>query len=112
MKKNGVLLALFLTLSILKVSTGIANPQLTRILDNEKRNRFSFQVDRAMLGCEVIITRTGGEQVARFSVKRKKVIIDFSNLRFGCYKVTLTKNGSKMEEFTYTKELILSMNVR
>ncbi len=82
------------------------------VLESKKKNLFIFKIDKELLGSEVVVTYSTGEEVASMTMKKKKVIIDFCDVKFGVYTIKVMKDGNAVEEFTFNKELIISQVIR
>lgn len=73
-----------------------------RILNSGNPNKFIFQADRDLIGSEVLITDSDGTFVSKFTIKRKRVVIDFCKVKEGAYDIKIA-SGVTHKEFTFSR---------
>jgi hypothetical protein len=66
--------------------------------------RFVFKENKKMLGATVEVFYTDGTLVTRQILKKKKMIIDFCQVRSGEYTIRISKDSNK-KEYRFTKKL-------
>jgi hypothetical protein len=71
--------------------------------DNPRKNLFVYRAEKKFQGAKVEILSVNGEVLAQQHLRSRKVIIDFSDVRFGTYVIRVSK-GDHTQEFTYTKK--------
>ena len=100
-------LKLFAALSLLSISFAFATPfpQLATIdvVHSKYDNLFIFKVDRKLKGADVEVSYTNGDVIANLKMKKRKLIIDFCDVKFGSYVIKV-KNGNEVREFQYVKK--------
>lgn len=68
-----------------------------------KRNdRFVFTIDKSMRGGEVTVVYTNGDVVTTQKLTRRKMIIDFKQVKGGNYTIVVSKGGQE-ERFQFEK---------
>ena len=67
-----------------------------------------LRIEKDQIGSEVMVFHSSGDLVMTKTVKRKKMVIDFSEVKYGSYTVILMKDGIEIESFVFNKELVLS----
>lgn len=73
------------------------------VVKTKYKNLFVMKVDRAFKGAEVEVYYSNGDLVTSQKLKRRKVIIDFCDTRFGTYTIKV-KNGTEVLDFHYVKK--------
>jgi hypothetical protein len=68
-----------------------------------KKNFIVYKADRKMIGGKVEILYANGHRVAEQVLAKRKVYIDFENMKLGSYIVRITK-GDTVQEFTFDKK--------
>lgn len=109
-------LSIILTLSFFSLSANLfaSNPKLDSVA-TVKSNRVDVMVlklNKEQVGGQIVITDSMGEEVSKMTIKRKKMIIDFDQVKFGVYNIKVIKEGTAVAEFSYNKELIISDVIR
>lgn len=82
------------------------------VVETNKKNLFIIKINNDMKGGEVKVIHSSGEVVTSMEMNKKKIIIDFCDVKFGVYTIKVMKNGEEVESFTYNKELIISKVIR
>lgn len=70
---------------------------------SKNKNLMVFKTDKKMVGARVEILQANGSLVAEQILHKKKLLIDFNNMREGSYRIRISK-GSKVQEFTFEKK--------
>lgn len=99
MKNTILIAALFVGLSM----QAHASPKDIEVVKTKYKNLFMMKVDRAFIGAEVEVYYSNGDLVTTQKLKRRKVIIDFCDTRFGTYTIKV-KNGKEVLNFQYVKQ--------
>ncbi|MEQ8362411.1 MAG: hypothetical protein RH948_06040 [Cyclobacteriaceae bacterium] len=109
MKTLSIILISFFSLS---ATLFAATPDSIAVVETSQQDHFVMKVDKDLLGGKVFVTYSTGEVVSTMTIKRKKMVIDFDNVKFGSYSIKVVKDGVEIDEFNFNKELILSQVVR
>ena len=102
--KTLALIALSTLLTISSVNA-TPNPQEASIdlLSSKHKNLFIFKVDRKFKGANVEVSYANGEVITNLKMEKRKLIIDFCDVKFGSYVIKV-KKGNNVEEFQYIKK--------
>lgn len=73
------------------------------VLDSRHRNLFMFKADRKFLGASVEVYYTNGDLVTSQKLEKRKMVIDFCDVKFGEYTIRL-KKGNEIQEYYYVKK--------
>ena len=73
---------------------------------------YMLKVEKDLFGGQLVVTSSSGEVVSTMTIKRKRILINFEELKFGEYFVKIVKDGVEVEKYTYRKELIISQVIR
>lgn len=90
------LLSALLLLSIVSSATPI------EMGHSQYRNLFVFTAKRDMRGADVKVYSAVGDLITAQRLKRRKMVIDFGEVKQGSYRIEVVK-GSKKEEFVFEK---------
>ena len=100
-------LSLFVALSLITLSAAFASPNPREVtidvVSSKYKNLFIFKVDRKFKGANVEVAYANGEVVANLKMEKRKLIIDFCNVKFGSYVIKVMK-GNTTQEFQYVKK--------
>jgi cytochrome oxidase Cu insertion factor (SCO1/SenC/PrrC family) len=66
------------------------------------KDLFVLKTNRKFVGATVEIISTSGEVITSSQLQKRKLVIDFEQVRFGAYTIRLTK-GDRKEEFIFIK---------
>ncbi|MEM7109147.1 MAG: hypothetical protein AAF519_13040 [Bacteroidota bacterium] len=77
------------------------NDPEVRLVKSELKNLFTFKVDRSLLGAKVEMVYSNGDVVTIEKLERRKMIIDFCDVKLGDYMVKISKEG-------YSKNFLVS----
>jgi hypothetical protein len=106
MKRIVILMALGLLL-LATLSMAAPAPRLSHeavdVVDTRHKNLFVFKTDRKYLGATVEVYSMSGDLVTAQRLLRRKMIIDFCDVKFGEYTIRIEKDGRK-QEFRYLKK--------
>lgn len=72
-------------------------------LDARHKNLFVLKADRKFLGAAVEVYYTNGDLVTSQKLEKRKMIIDFCDVKFGEYTIRL-KKGNEVQEYRYVKK--------
>jgi|DewCreStandDraft_4_1066084.scaffolds.fasta_scaffold45977_1 hypothetical protein len=109
MKKLVILIALSLLLgAILTLSAAPAvqagqSEEVVDILQTRHPNLFVFRAERKYLGAVVQVIAMNGDVVTSQRLHRRKMIIDFCDVKFGEYTIRLVKDNDIIE-YKYVKK--------
>lgn len=93
-----ILLATLLSLPILVA----AGPQDAGN-DDSKDNVYVLKADKKFIGAKVEIFSAGGQLITAQTIDKKKMLIDFGDVKMGVYTIKLT-NGDNTQSFTYERK--------
>ena len=97
----------FAVSTLLTVSSAFARPtsQETSIelVSSKHKHLFIFKVDRKFKGSEVEVSYANGEVISTLKMEKRKLIIDFCDVKFGSYVIKV-KNGNNVQEFQFVKK--------
>ncbi|QSE97835.1 hypothetical protein [Fulvivirga lutea] len=98
------------TLSLLIIATVISvvsyanKPQHSiKIIDTEYKNILKFKVDKELIGATIILSYSNGDIVTKEVLERKRLVIDFCDVKSGEYTVEIKKGN-------YKKDISISKN--
>ena len=117
-KQNRIMktLSKILTVSLVLISATLmaapAHSDSVSVVETNKKTLFVFKINDDMKGGEVTVIHSSGEVVTSMEMNKKKIVIDFCDVKFGSYTIKVMKNGKEVESFTYNKELIISQVIR
>lgn len=77
-----------------------ASAATVRIKD---KSLFVFKTDRKFIGATVEVIYINGDVVASQKLGKRKIVIDFAEVKPGDYTIRVTK-GKRIEEFYYEKK--------
>ncbi|MFN3839091.1 MAG: hypothetical protein ACK4RF_00155 [Cyclobacteriaceae bacterium] len=107
MKKIILLLAVSLLLaSAMSLSAAVIpsnNDEVVDIVNTKYKNLFVFRAERKLIGAKVEVYSMNGDLVTAQRLHRRKMIIDFCDVKFGEYTIRITK-GEEKQEFYYVKK--------
>ena len=71
--------------------------------EGKEKNIFVFKADRKLVGGRVEILRENGAVLSEQILRKRKMIIDFEDVKDGEYTIRVIK-GEKVQEFTFEKK--------
>jgi hypothetical protein len=66
------------------------------------KNLFVFKADRNFVGGKVEVLYSNGDVVTAQTLQKRKMIIDFGDVKHGSYTIRISK-GDRVKEFQYNK---------
>lgn len=69
----------------------------------KNKSLFVLKTQKKFIGAKVEIYKPNGELITSQSLEKRKVIIDFGDVRYGTYTIRVTK-GAQTKEFQYVKK--------
>jgi hypothetical protein len=107
MKKIILLLALSLLLAtVMSLSAAVIpsrHEEVVDVVNTKYKNLFVFKAERKLIGAKVEVFSMNGDLVTAQRLHRRKMIIDFCDVKFGEYTIRITK-GNEKQEFHYVKK--------
>ncbi len=102
--KAFVLAATF-ALAITSANAAEANPsgESVTVVSSKYKNLFVFKAKKKFTGATVEIYSSNGEMVTSQHLKKRKMIINFSDVRYDTYTIRIAKGNNK-QEFQYVKK--------
>ena len=70
--------------------------------DTKDKSFFVLKADRKFIGARVEIVRANGSVIAEQVLQKKRMIIDFQDVKAGLYTIRLVK-GNEKKEYKYNK---------
>ncbi len=92
---------LALVVIMMAATVAVANP--IDVVPSRHQNLFVFTTKKAMRGAEVKVLHTSGDVVTSQRLYKRKMIIDFCDVKPGTYTIVVQKGKAK-EEFQYVKK--------
>ena len=90
-----------LVIGILSITT--AGQAQVDVITQSHVNLFILKASRKFKGAEVEVLSSSGYLVISQKLTRRKLIIDFKNVRAGSYRIKV-KKGNDQEEFQFVKK--------
>jgi hypothetical protein len=85
----------------------MATPIVARSKDSKtepsRKNLFVFKADKKFIGAQVEVLYGNGEVVTSQTLSKRKMLIDFSDMKSGSYMIRV-KKGSDVQQFTFEKK--------
>jgi hypothetical protein len=102
--KTMVRVSLMVLLVMGVVLSTLASPvEEVSVVPSKYKNLFVFKIDKQYVGATVEVYYSNGDLVAAQKIKKRKMIIDFCDTKFGEYTIRVVK-GDKKQEFYYVKK--------
>jgi len=67
------------------------------------KNLFVLKTEKNLVGAKVEVFYQNGEVIAEQKLLKRKMVIDFNDVKIGTYTIRITK-GSEVREFQYSKQ--------
>jgi hypothetical protein len=96
------LTVVFLLTSASAFASPVNPPPIARVVDSHQQNFFAFKVDRTFKNA-LIEVYSRGELVAVTAMSKRKMVINFSDVKSGNYIIKVKKNN-RVEEFHFEKK--------
>ncbi len=93
-------------LSLLFISSGIyasTAEAVDSIKPSKHKNLFVFKTEKQFVGARVEVYNSKGELVTSQSLQKRKMVIDFGDVKFDTYTIRIVK-GQAQQEFKYIKK--------
>jgi hypothetical protein len=84
------------------VAGGLNNDEIS-LVGSKYKNLFVFKTERKLVGAKVEVLSENGEVVTSQVLQKRKMIIDFCDVRYGTYTIRVTK-GESVKEYQYVKK--------
>lgn len=100
-------IAIAICLSLFTTSVSVfashADDKPIHVISVNKKNLFVFKTLKGWRGAMVNVVDENGESVSNQRLMKPRMVIDFSKLKQGVYKIRITKHGHT-EELQYVKK--------
>ena len=83
-------------------NAGTGNDEVN-VVNSKFKNLFVFKTERKLKGAKVEVLSENGEVVTSHVLQKRKMIIDFCDVRYGTYTIRVTK-GNNVKEYQYIKK--------
>lgn len=103
-----LLVAILISISTNMFAKVVPSDSIKSVTDSSQSELIMLRIEKDQIGSEVMVFHSSGDLVMSKIVKRKKMVIDFSEVKYGTYTVILMKDGAEIDSFIFKKELILS----
>lgn len=92
-------------LALLTASAAQATPldEAVDVVPSKYKNLFVFKAERKLVGATVEVYYSNGDLVTTHTLEKRKMIIDFCDVKFGEYVIRI-KKGNAVEEYHYVKK--------
>ena len=92
-------------LALLTAPTVQAAPreEVVDVVPSKYKNLFVFKAERKFVGATVEVYYSNGDLVTTHTMEKRKMIIDFCDVKFGEYTIRI-KKGNEVEEYRYVKK--------
>lgn len=98
-----LLLAAVMTLSAAPAVQAGQSEEVVDILQTRHPNLFIIRAERKYIGATVQVVAMNGDVVTAQRLQRRKMIIDFCDVKFGEYTIRLVKDNEILE-YRYVKK--------
>jgi hypothetical protein len=95
-----IVAAFFLIAQSVSAAPTLAGSGIVRI---KGKTLFVFKTDRKFIGATVEVIFANGEVITSQKLEKRKMMIDFADVKAGDYTIRVTK-GKRVEEFYYEKK--------
>lgn len=72
-------------------------------ISGKDKSVFILKANKKFIGAKVEVFKADGELIAYQSLQKRKVVIDFGEVRLGTYTIRVTK-GKDTQEYLFTKK--------
>ena len=107
-----LLVAILVSISTNMFANVIPSDSIKHETHSSQSELIMLRIEKDQLGSKLMVFHSSGDLVMSKTVKRKKLVIDFSEVKYGKYTVVLMKDGLELESFIFNKELILIQTPR
>ena len=84
-------------------ATSLAGTDPIDVREVKEKNLVVFKATKKLIGASVEVIHSSGDVVTAQVLAKRKMIIDFSDVKEGSYTIRITK-GKLSEEFEYAKK--------
>jgi hypothetical protein len=98
------IIALGLLTGLLTVAAMAKDPSVKFKVQDKDKNLFVFKADRELIGAKVEVIQSNGSMIAEQILQKRKLVIDFNDMRSGSYTIRVVK-GTQVKEFSYVKSI-------
>jgi hypothetical protein len=95
-----LVVAFFVIAQTVSATPTLAGSGTVRIKD---KTLFVYKTDKKFIGATVEVVYANGDIIATQKLEKRKIVIDFADVKAGDYTVRVTK-GKRVEEFYYEKK--------
>jgi hypothetical protein len=99
--KNAIKVLVALLITSLSVLAASNDDQIDKIDSNSQV--FVFKVDREFKGGRIEVLSAEGKRVTAQRLMRRKIVIDFCDVKTGVYTIVVTKDD-QVKEFEFVKK--------
>ena len=101
--KVTIIIAICLSLFTASVAVFGVGAKAVHVVSSKQRDLFVFKVNKSWQGARVELVAPNGDVISRQRLMKQKMVFNFSEMKPGTYKITVTKNHHT-EEFQYIKK--------
>jgi len=80
-----------------------AKAALVHVVSSKQKDLFVFKVNKSWQGARVEVLAVNGECINRQRLMKRKMIINFCDMKSGSYTIKVKKNN-RIEEFQFVKK--------
>lgn len=77
--------------------------EVVEVVPSKYKNLFVLKAERKFMGATVEVYYSNGDLVTTHTLEKRKMIIDFCDVKFGEYTIRI-KKGNEVEEYSYVKK--------
>lgn len=88
---------------LLTIAAMAKDPVTKRDPDTKDKSLFVLKADKKFIGAKVEILHPNGNVIAEQILQKRKMIIDFDDVKSGSYTIRLVK-GNAQKEYTFDKK--------
>lgn len=104
MKTAAKLLALaFVMMSVVTYASAVEQKASIKVISTKYDNLFVFSVGREFKGATIEVYYSNGDLVASQPLAKRKMIINFCDVKSGTYTIRVKKDG-KVQEYTFLRK--------
>ncbi len=100
-------IAVAISLSLFTASVGLfatsVDASSVHIISARQKNLFVFKVNKSWQGAKVEVISSNGECISSQRLMKRKMIVNFCDVKQGTYKIKITKDRHT-EEFQYIRK--------
>ncbi len=93
-------IAVFFLMTLLVVTV---QSQAIDIVNTKHDNLFVLRVDKELIGAQVEVLSADGNRVTAQRLKKRKMIIDFCDVKSGLYTIVVSKNDQQ-QKFEFVRK--------